>query len=166
MGSIAQTTGMMKARMVIALLAAAQALGCSYMVVRPPPAEEGPVPYYACRVGVAPPVVDTVLAVSDAVAAPYYAMTSYNKSQYASFALAGTLVGVAVFGSSAVYGYYQIARCRDAQAQYGTELSPPMGTPPPPGWAPPPPVFGACERDIDCPTGTVCAKGACLPQSP
>lgn len=157
---------MLKARLICSVLAAQMLAGCSYLVVRPPPKEEGPVPYYACTGRIVAPVMDTVLAVSDAVAAPYYAMGNNNHSQYANAALAGSLLGVAVFGSSAVYGYYETARCREAQATAGPAMAAPYGPPPAADYVPAPPVFGACAHDIDCPAGTLCAKGACVPAAP
>jgi hypothetical protein len=145
-----------KGRVACALLLGQCLYGCSYLWVTGPPDHPERLAYFDCTPGVAAPVIDTVItALEVSSVASYGRYRREADLQTANAMLTTALVGLALFGSSAVYGYYESAACREARtAQF--ERGPPG----------PGPYYNGCQRDIDCKGDRICYNGSCVPPAP
>jgi hypothetical protein len=119
--------------------------GCSFLFVRGKPANVEALPPsepVECTTSKASPILDTVFAGLE-VARTGYALSrtdsDYSGSQLTRGADIGLGVGfVALFASSAIYGYVKTGSCADAKEQHERAIQPyllPVGAPPP---SPPP----------------------------
>jgi len=116
--------------------------GCSFLFVRGKPANVEAMPPsepVECTTSKASPILDTVFAGLE-VARTGYALSrtdsDYSGSQLTRGADIGLGVGfVALFASSAIYGYVKTGSCADAKEQHERASQPyllPVGPPPPP----------------------------------
>ena len=97
-------------------LAAGASSGCSFVFSSGPPANVAQAQDFKCEESYAPPIVDTVLASAGLVAtiglnSIAHAWNSSGNSRIGLFAL----IAVGVPGTSAIYGYTQVHRCRAAE---------------------------------------------------
>jgi hypothetical protein len=134
------------APMLLSLLAG----GCSFAFVQPPK-DDGPVPRASnCTSSQIAPVVDTLFTASNLVSLGYFLATSDVAHQRVALGLG--LVDMALWLSSAIYGYYNTNRCRELirEAEDGSfnmpihfrQLVPPAEPDPPPPPVPLTPRFG------------------------
>lgn len=143
----------MRARLMSCALALAASSGCSYVfVIGPPDPPDPPAPgaAVACTEGRTAPVIDTMLLASNAISMGLNASRANSvdgDEEYpnAKSYLIGSMIGVALYGSSALYGYKKTGACRELRSQ-GTSSGPSR-----PG----------CRADIECKGDRICAGGLC-----
>jgi hypothetical protein len=116
--------------------------GCSWIFVKPLPPDYQRGDPVECTTSVAPPVVDTLLAVSDLFAFFYIAGTTGDKATPAQNAAAtSAAVWAVVYTFAAVHGYRATAACREAtEDEPPTRRGFPMPRPTAPRPAPPRPA--------------------------
>jgi hypothetical protein len=142
----------------LAISGLAPTSGCSWYFVRPLPADAASGGYLDCTTSRIPPMVDTLLALTDIAEAVYV-----GRSDQATHKDAAVAVGLAlasVWALSATYGYLKTNQCEDFIAAQRTALPPvpPWGTSQPqfyPQPAPSPPSAGAPSGETATPAPAV-----------
>lgn len=112
-----------RAALVAAIAALAMTGGCSWIFVQPLPAEHRSFSVANCTSNRAPPVLDTLFATTNVLAALYVG-TEDNVTNK------GTAVGVGLgvallWALSAGYGYAHTSECEEAQEEDGRGYRPP-----------------------------------------
>lgn len=106
---------------------------CSWYFVRPPPADAASGEPLDCTTSRIPPMVDTLLALTDIGEAIYVGADA--QATHKDAAVAVGLALASVWALSATYGYWKTNRCEDAIAAQRT------GLPPAPLWGTSQPQF-------------------------
>jgi hypothetical protein len=127
--------------------------GCSFFFSRGPSAPDS-FPYFDCSTSYAPPVLDTVWAGLNGLAAASAAFTSEEEwtGRYdRSVVFTSGFIWLAVSGASAAYGYEKVGECRADQARQRSRVSRSAG---PPSWPPlRPPTYASPLRSTPVPSG-------------
>jgi hypothetical protein len=132
----------------VSVVAAMGAGGCSWLLVKPLPPDFQLGDEVDCTADPTAPVIDTIFAGLHVASSVYLAGKSndQNKNQVNTL-ITSDLLGLIVWGSSAIYGYRKIDACREARADASESYShhlgvrhraygPPSPAAPPPGVAP------------------------------
>lgn len=139
----------------LALVTAATLASCSLIAIKRPPSAEAPgalAEPISCTDGLTYPLVDTAGTIlAGVLAVSLLASDSDDDLKAASYASGGVGIGLA---ASAIYGLFQVNRCRDAKRRSG-ELGPVDATPiedrePPGTHGGRCKEGGACEDDLYC----------------
>jgi hypothetical protein len=131
------------------LIAAATGLGgCSWIFVKPLPPDYESGDAVDCTTDRTAPVIDTLFSISEIAGIAYVSSKSndQNKNQVNSL-VTGQLIGLIMWGSSAIYGYRRTNACIDARSDASESYShhlgvrhraygPPSPVAPPPAAAP------------------------------
>jgi hypothetical protein len=125
---------MKRARVVVCLLALG-ANGCSFVFAGGPPANHRELKYFDCPTSHAPPIIDTVVAVTGgAVTFLAWGLGTALASDSGGSANTILLAGIPLVllpAASAIYGYSKGGDCRDAKAELVARIyAPPVSAPP------------------------------------
>jgi len=150
--------------------------GCSFLFVRGKPANVEALPPsepVECTTSKASPILDTVFAGLE-VARTGYAVSRSDSDYHGAQLTRGADIGlglgfVALFASSAIYGYVKTGSCADAKEQHERASQPylvPVAPPPPPAAAPPAPSEVPASPPSAAPAPNAPAPNAPAPNAP
>ena len=104
-------------RLIVPLIAAATGLGgCSFIFVKPLPPDYRSGDALDCTANQTAPLIDTLFSISEIVGIAYVASKSNDQNKdRVDILIPGQLLGLVIWGSSAMYGYRRTNACSDAR---------------------------------------------------
>jgi hypothetical protein len=146
------------------LLLATSLAACSFTAVKRVPSDYQSGAHLDCSDSLTYPLIDTAGTILAGVLAVSLLSVDDSKDlKAASYSSAAVGVGLT---ASAIYGVYQVNRCRRAQAKEGVVL--PNGQGPVEDREPPGTHGGACKEDGSCEDDLICDEPmqVCVPLNP
>ncbi len=158
----------MRLLLVLVLSSVLPLAGCSFIFVDGPSSSRPGMVYPSCDEERTMPAIDLVLAalygVGGLVGATAEDNDDFDGNDDRAGTITGMLLGVALFGGSAWYGFSKTGSCREARDQYRKQYGDPrlQPLPPPMPYAYPAGEGQQCHPQAGCQPGLVCASGLCV----
>ena len=159
----------MRLLLVLILSSVLPLAGCSFIFVDGPSSSRPPMVYPSCDEERTMPAIDIVIAglygVGALVGATADTTDDYDTTNdERAETVTGMLIGAALFGASAWYGFSKTSSCRAARDQYRQQFGDPRMQPLPQQmpYAYPSGEGQQCHPQAGCAPGLVCASGLCV----